>query len=218
MLIVGAKGFAKEVLEVFHQKGEIGNIVFYDDVNDDAGDLLFDKFPILKNENQAHDYFKSNGNQFTIGIGNPRLRYQLYKKFTSLGGEFVSTISPLALIGNYGINIGKGSNILLNAVFSNSVTIGIGCIIYYNAIITHDCELEDFVEISPCATLLGRCKVGSFTHIGANATILPNIKIGRNVIIGAGSLVTKDIPDNVVAYGSPAKIIRKLEPLIEENI
>lgn len=218
MLIVGAKGFAKEVLEIFHQIGKTDNIVFYDDVNEDIGDLLFDKYSILKNETQVLEYFKSNGNQFTIGIGNPKLRSRLYKKFINLGGEYISTISPLAMMGNYEINIGAGSNILMNAVFSNSITLGKGCIIYYNVVITHDCELGDFVEISPCAILLGRCKVGSFTHIGANVTILPDVRIGKNVIIGAGSVVTRDIPDNVVAFGSPAKAIKKLEPLTEENL
>ena len=217
MLIVGAKGFAKEVLEVFHQHENVENIAFYDDVNEDIGDLLFNKFPILKNENQAKNYFRTNGNHFTIGIGNPELRYKLYKKFINMGGEYVSTISPLAQMGNYEVKIGKGSNILMNAVFSNSVTIGKGCMIYYSVILTHDCELGEFVEVSPCTVLLGRCKVGSFTHIGANATILPDVTIGKNVIIGAGSVVTKDIPDNVLAFGSPAKVVRKLEPLIEEN-
>jgi acetyltransferase-like isoleucine patch superfamily enzyme len=45
--------------------------------------------------------------------------------------------------------------------------------------------------------------------MGSN--IIDNVKIGKNVIIGAGSLVTKDIPDNVVAYGNPCKIVRKNE-------
>ena len=45
--------------------------------------------------------------------------------------------------------------------------------------------------------------------MGSN--IIDNVKIGKNVIIGAGSLVTKDIPDDVVAYGNPCKIVRKNE-------
>ena len=48
MLIVGAKGFAKEVLEVLHQLNETEDVVFYDDVNKDAPDFLYGKFPILK--------------------------------------------------------------------------------------------------------------------------------------------------------------------------
>jgi acetyltransferase-like isoleucine patch superfamily enzyme len=84
---------------------------------------------------------------------------------------------------------------------------------YYNSIITHDCTIGDFVEISPSVNILGRCNVGSFSQIGSNTTILPNTIIGKNVIIGAGSVVTKSIPDNCVAVGTPAKIIKELEPL-----
>jgi sugar O-acyltransferase (sialic acid O-acetyltransferase NeuD family) len=158
-------------------------------------------------------YFKTIDNQFTIGIGNPVLRKKLYDKFTSLGGEFTSTISPLAIIGSFDVQIGIGSNILSGSIFSNSTEIGIGCIVYYNSIITHDCKIGDFVEISPAVTLLGRCEIGSYSQIGSNATILPDIKIGENVIIGAGSVITKNLPDNYVAVGIPAKIIKVLNPL-----
>ena len=56
MLIIGAKGFAKEVLEIFNQLGETKNIAFYDDVSPDIGDYMFDVFPILKDE-EAVKYF-----------------------------------------------------------------------------------------------------------------------------------------------------------------
>jgi sugar O-acyltransferase (sialic acid O-acetyltransferase NeuD family) len=213
MLIVGAKGFAKEVLEIINQTNQLENLVFFDDVNDDVKDHLYEKFPILKTAKEVSDYFKTIDNRFTIGIGNPVLRKKLYDKFISLGGVFTSTISPLVNIGLFDVQIGKGTNILSGAILSNSSKLGIGCIVYYNSIITHDCKIGDFVEISPSATLLGRCTVGSFSQIGANATILPDIAIGKNVIIGAGSVVTKDLPDNCVAVGTPAKIVKELEPL-----
>ena len=216
MIVIGAKGFAKEVLEVLHQLNQTQNVAFYDDVNE-TEEKLYDKFPILKNESQVKAFFESNGNEFTIGIGNPQLRYQLYKKFTALGGNIVTTISPFANLSSYDVTIGLGTNILMNAVFSNSVTLGKGCLVYYNAIITHDCQIEDFVEISPGATLLGRCKVDSFSRIGANATILPDVKIGRNVTVGAGAVVTKDIPDNSLAYGVPAVVIKSVEPFNENE-
>lgn len=213
MLIIGAKGFAKEVLEVFHQLNTIDNLAFYDDVNANIGDFLFDQFPILKSEAEVFAFFKTNGNEFTIGIGNPLLRHKLYHKFVNLGGIFSSSISPMAKVGNYDVTIGMGSNVLSQAIFSNSVHIGIGCIVYYNVIITHDCIVGDFVELSPNAILLGRSKIGSYSQIGANVTILPDVKIGKNVIIGAGSVVTKNIPDNSLAVGIPAKVIRNLEPI-----
>ena len=213
MLIIGAKGFAKEVLEVLHQLNEIENLVFFDDVNDDIKGNLYEKFPILKTTTEASNYFNSTDNLFTIGIGNPVLRKKLYDKFSSMGGVFTSVISPLASIGSYDIEIGSGTNILPGVIISNSSKIGMGCIVYYNSIITHDCNIGDFVEISPSATLLGRCAIGSYSQIGSNATILPDIVVGKNVIIGAGSVVTKNIPDNCVAVGTPAKIIKMLNPL-----
>ncbi|MBC7845890.1 MAG: acetyltransferase [Flavobacterium sp.] len=213
MLIVGAKGFAKEVLQVFLDSDFAGKIAFYDDVNDAVSGLLFKLFPILKNEEEVIEYFKTNGNEFTIGIGSPTLRCKLYKKFVNLGGNFASSISPSAQIGHHDVTIGTGSNVLSQAIMSNSSSIGVGCIVYYNVVITHDCVVEDFVELAPNVILLGRCSIGKFTQIGANATILPDVTIGKNVIIGAGSVVTKDIPDNSVALGIPAKVIKNLEPL-----
>lgn len=206
MLIIGAKGFAKEVLEVVHQLNQLDNLVFYDDINNDVQEKLFGQFPILKTIQEATNYFKTIDNRFTIGIGNPILRKRLYDKFSAIGGEFTSVISPYATIGSYDVEIGVGSNVLSGTVFSNNSTIGKGCIIYYNSIITHDCIIGDFVEISPAVTLLGRCKIGSYTQIGANATILPDVNIGKNVIVGAGSVVTKDMPDNCLVVGVPAVI------------
>jgi sugar O-acyltransferase (sialic acid O-acetyltransferase NeuD family) len=214
MIIIGAKGFAKEVLEVVHQLNELDHLVFYDDVNLDIPEILYTKFPVLKSISEAQDYFNTIDNRFTIGVGNPILRKKLYDKFTALGGKFVSTISSSSSIGSYDVVIGNGSNILAGTIFSNSTIIGIGCIVYYNTIITHDCVIGDFVEISPSSTILGRVTIGSFTQIGSNATILPKINIGKNVVVGAGSVVTKDLPDNCVAVGIPAKIIKEL-PILE---
>jgi sugar O-acyltransferase (sialic acid O-acetyltransferase NeuD family) len=213
MIIIGAKGFAKEVLEVLHQLNELEHLVFYDDVNLDMPKILYDRFAILKSIYEAQDYFNTVDNRFTIGIGNPIFRKKMYDKFTALGGKLVSTISSSISIGSYNVEIGFGSNVLSGAIFSNSTKIGMGCIVYYNSIITHDCVIGDFVEISPSVTILGRVTIGNYSQIGANSTILPNLKIGNNVIIGSGSIVTKDLPDNCVAFGVPAKIIKLLPPL-----
>jgi acetyltransferase-like isoleucine patch superfamily enzyme len=70
--------------------------------------------------------------------------------------------------------------------------------------------IAEFVELCPGVHISGNCKIGKLTFIGTNATILPNITIGKNVIVGAGALVTKDLPDNVLAMGSPAKVIKQL--------
>jgi sugar O-acyltransferase (sialic acid O-acetyltransferase NeuD family) len=206
MLIIGAGGFAKELLGIFEQKKQLSNLAFYDDLNEEVL-KVFDRFTVLKNEKQVRDYFTNFGNEFTVGIGNPFLRYKLYKKFVDLGGKLTSSISTFSKIGQFNVKLGDGVNILDNVIISNNVSIGKGCIIYYQAVITHDCVIKDFVQISPAVNLLGRCKIESYTEIGANATILPDTVIGKNVIVGAGAVVTKNVKDNCIVAGVPAKII-----------
>jgi acetyltransferase-like isoleucine patch superfamily enzyme len=60
------------------------------------------------------------------------------------------------------------------------------------------------------ATICGNCDIGQHTLIGANATVLPNVTIGSYCIIGAGSVVVKDIPDNEMWAGNPARKIKSL--------
>lgn len=209
MLIVGAKGFAKEVLEIFHQKGETQNLCFYDDVSSDIPDFLYNQFKVLKTEQEAKSFFDKNP-EFVLGIGNPQLRYKLAEKFENIGGKLTSSVSQFAEIGSFGIEIGEGSNILGGVRISNDVKIGRGTIVYYNSIITHDVTIGEFCEISPRATLLGRCTIGKFVKIGAGAIIFPDVKIGNNCVIASGAVVRNDIPENSMAAGVPAEIKKTL--------
>ena len=66
--------------------------------------------------------------------------------------------------------------------------------------------------------LFGRIVIGNNVHIGTNAIIMPGVNIGNNVIIGCGAIVTKDIPDNSVAVGVPAKVIETIEEYKNKHI
>ncbi len=65
----------------------------------------------------------------------------------------------------------------------------------------------NFSHIAPGAVLAGNVKIGSSSFIGANSVVKNGIKIGDNAIIGAGAVVVKDVPDNSLVYGNPAKIV-----------
>lgn len=213
MLIVGAKGFAKEVLEVVYQINDLDDLVFFDDVNNDIPTELYDKFPVLRTRQEVSAYFKTTDNRFTIGIGNPVLRKSLYDQFTSLGGVFTSTLSPFAKIGNFGNRIDIGCNIMTGVVITSDIVIKKGVLINLNCTIGHDSVIGSFAELSPGVHISGNCSIGAYSIIGTNATVLPKLTIGENVIIGAGSVVTKNFPDNCMVVGVPAKIIKELKPL-----
>lgn len=80
--------------------------------------------------------------------------------------------------------------------------------------VTHDgglWVLRNLKQIDRSTGKFGRIKIGNNVHIGWNAIIMPGVTIGNNCIIGCGAVVTKDIPDNSVAVGVPAKVIETLE-------
>lgn len=80
-------------------------------------------------------------------------------------------------------------------------------------ILAHDASTKSFLGY----TKIGNVIIGDNVFIGAGSIVLPNVKIGNNVIIGAGSIVSKDIPENCVAVGNPAKVIMSLEQFLEKN-
>ena len=94
----------------------------------------------------------------------------------------------------------------------------IGAFSYINAL--HGVVIEDNVQIGSHCSIYsvstidnssGKVFLNYNCRIGSHSTILPGVTIGKNSIIGAHSLVNNDIPDNVIAFGVPAKVIRKLE-------
>ncbi len=211
MLIVGAKGFAKEVLQVCHDNNGLENLAFFDDINYDIGDKLYNEFPILKSLDQVKEYFENTTNNFTIGIGGPQLRRMLFEKFTKIGGNYVSTVAKSAIIGTYDNIILPGTNIMQKAVLTNSLRIGKGVIINQLSSIGHDVTICDFVEVCPNVSISGNCVIGENTFIGTGAIILPKITIGKNVIVAAGAVITNNIPDNCLVAGIPAVIKKTLQ-------
>ncbi len=76
---------------------------------------------------------------------------------------------------------------------------------------THDGGVGLFRKEFPGINIYGRIKIGNSVFIGNNAIIMPGVTIGNNVVIGAGSIVTRDIPPNVVAAGIPARVLKTFE-------
>lgn len=211
MIIVGAKGFAKEILQIasVDMNMQDEEILFFDDVSSDLPEKLFGQFKILNSLHEVSQYLsKSKDKSFILGLGNPLLRKKMYEQFVGLGAEPKTMISKNAEVGSYDVQIGEGTAVMAGARISNSAKLGNCCLVYFNSIVTHDCVIDEFVEISPNSTILGRCCIGKNTSIGSGAIVLPDVKIGKNVTIGAGTVVLSNVPDNSTVVGVPGRIIK----------
>ena len=115
---------------------------------------------------------------------------------------------------DYGKQISVGrrffANFNLTILDEARVTIGDDCFIGPNVSIYTACHSTDPVERNSRREWAEPVTIGDNVWIGGSVTILPGVTIGSNVTIGAGSVVTRDIPDGVVAVGNPCRVIRKV--------
>ena len=133
----------------------------------------------------------------------------------------------------YGCTIGDNSKVGAFVEIQKNAHIGKNCKISSHTFICEGVTIEDNVFIGhnvsfindkfPRATKDGTLqteadwsveptRIASGASIGTSCTILSNVRIGRNSIVGAGSVVTRDVPDNVIAAGNPCRVLRPLEP------
>jgi sugar O-acyltransferase (sialic acid O-acetyltransferase NeuD family) len=205
MIIIGAGGFAKELLEICHQLGRTENLVFFDNISTDIPKHLFGQFPILRSENEVKAHFSNSSNGIALGIGTPKFRKQLSNQLIAWGGRLETLISPKASVGFFNNNIEEGVCIMTGSILTNNIHIKKGVLINLNCTIGHDVNIGEFSEICPGVHVSGNVKIGDGCYIGTGSVILPGLTIGDNAIIGAGAVVTKDVPVGAKVKGVPAK-------------
>lgn len=149
---------------------------------------------------------------FILGVGNISIRKRLVAETIQYLPEaiFPTLIHPTAQV-SMRARIGAGSSIFAMTYIGPEVIIGDYCLINTASCIEHNSRIEDHVVVSPGVIVGGEVTVGRYSTIGIGAVVSNKVKIGKESVVGGNSFVHKDIPDNVVAYGSPARIIRKSE-------
>lgn len=133
-----------------------------------------------------------------------------------------------------GAKIGNNCNLGQNTFVDNNATIGNGVKVQNNVSVYNSVEIEDDVFIGPSVTFTNVINPRSFVDrknefrptkvrkgasIGANATIMCGVEIGEYSMVGAGSVITKNVPANMLVLGNPGRVISKVtkDGIIDEN-
>lgn len=172
-------------------------------------DMVVDDFPAsdkfgpypLKKASDEYD-------NVIVTIGDCRVRRRISEQVRANG--FPVVIHPISSVAS-DVPVGEGTVMMVYSVAQSGASIGRHCIINTGSIVEHDVKVGDYVHIASGAVICGGVEIGEGTWIGAGSVIRQYVKIGKNCMIGAGSVVVKDIPDDVVAYGSPCRVVRKNE-------
>jgi len=138
-----------------------------------------------------------------VAIGDNRLRRSLVER---LAGERLATaVHPFTSIAA-SARIGEGSMISAGAIVTPNAVIGRSVILNTKASVDHDTIVGDFAHISIGSTIGANVRIGEGTLIAAGATIVTGVTVGARSVIGAGAVVVRDIPDDVTAFGVPARV------------
>jgi sugar O-acyltransferase (sialic acid O-acetyltransferase NeuD family) len=140
-----------------------------------------------------------------VAIGDNSIRRRLTERAVSAGENLATAIHPSASVAR-SARIAAGSMLCAGSIVLPRATVGHGVILNTKASVDHDSVIGDFVHLAPAATLGGNVRVGIDALIGPGATIVSGVSIGSHTVIGAGAVVLRDVPDDVTAWGVPARV------------
>ncbi|MDD2922160.1 MAG: acetyltransferase [Anaerolineales bacterium] len=209
ILLIGASEHAKVVMDIIEREGKYKIRGLIDTYKPAGGDVF--GYKILGAEDALVTLFKSGeATGGIITIGDNWTRHLVAEKIKTLAPElnFVTAVHPSASIAR-GVEIGAGSVLMAGVVVNSDSKIGAHCILNTRSALDHDCAMDDFSSLAPGATIGGKVSIGAFSAISLGANIIHGITIGEQTVLGAGAVALKNIPDHCVAYGVPARVIRK---------
>jgi sugar O-acyltransferase (sialic acid O-acetyltransferase NeuD family) len=210
LAIYGSGGLGREVLDCAQVLNSISprweRIIFVDDVNPNmtVNGITTATFDDIHTSNSPENC------EFFIAIGEPGVRKALAKKTTECGYRLTTIIHPSAVVSENahieaGVFVGPLAYVSCNTHIEENVYL------QPHVLIGHDAIVRAHSVISPMASLAGHCQVGEASYVGMGATVKEKTVIGSRVIVGMGSAVFRDLPDDVVAFGSPARITKPNE-------
>ncbi|UCD51576.1 MAG: acetyltransferase [Phycisphaerales bacterium] len=207
LAIWGAKGPALIVAEIIRLRGEYDVVGYLDNLNPDRRGTGFGGARVLGGEEELGNLWESGVRHIAFAFQNNHARLRLAKMVKAKGFELATAIHPTACV-SASARIGAGTVVRAQSAIGPETQIGENCIIGYGAMISHNCLIGDGAHLSSGVNVAGSVKIGRATWVGIGATIIDPKSVGDDCVVGAGAVVTNDVPDGVVAYGVPARVVR----------
>lgn len=206
VVIIGAGGQARIVYEILTYDRNAEVVAFVDNVVHGSDERIMG-IQVVGDHSVLHRLISSGVKGTIIAVGDNTIRAERFDEVSAMGLELVNAIHPTSYIAP-SARLGRGVTVAIGAIIGTGSRIGNNVIINNGAIVDHENEIDEHVHIAPGCSLAGRVTVRKGALIGIGSTVKEHVTIGENATIGAGSVVLDDIPDNAVAVGSPARVIR----------
>jgi sugar O-acyltransferase (sialic acid O-acetyltransferase NeuD family) len=204
LVIWGASGHAKVVADVA-ENADFRVVGFVDDLRPELDGTPFFGACIVGSREGLLALRDQGLRHLVIGFGHCRGRMAVAQWAVEQGFVLPTLVHPSAVIAS-SARLGRGTVAAAGVVVNPDAVVGANAILNTSCSVDHDCQIADGAHICPGAHLAGDVTVGEASWIGIGSSVREGVNIGHDVMIGAGSAVLADIPDEVVAYGSPARV------------
>lgn len=203
ILIVGAGGFGREVLNWARDTWSDADskIAGFLSSNPDSLNGHRSGLPIF---GDPESFEPADGDAFLLAIGIPIVRRRIAESLTTRGAKFIRLIHPTAIIAPTA-SIGGGCIVCPYAIVSDCASVGQFTLLNYASSLGHDATTGDFCVLSPYAALSGGAILGNDVFMGMHASVGPSTTIGERSKITANCAALKDVGNDALVFGSPAR-------------
>ncbi len=208
LVIWGASGHALVVADIVRLGDRYDVVGFLDSVSPGRQGQPFAGKTVLGGQEQLAALRRQGVDSLIVAVGDCQARLSLAALAQAVGFSLAVAVHPAAIVAR-DVEIGAGTVVAAGCAINPGTRIGANVIVNTGAIVDHECVVEDGVHLGPGVHLAGRVSIGRGTWLGIGTTVSDKVRIGAGSVVGAGSLVLRDIPDGVVAYGVPARTVRK---------
>lgn len=208
LLIIGASGHAHSLLALLHRHGgfePLGLIDSFQSVGAQVHGLF-----ILGAESDVPELCqKHRVSHLVVAIGDNFQRhammYRLLEQIPDI--IFPTLVDPTAVVAS-DADLFPGVVVMAQAHVGAGCLLQMGSLLNTQASLDHGCHLSTCASLAPGAITGGGARIGARSFIGLGSRLIQKLQIGSDTVVGAGSLVLHDLPDGVLAYGAPARVVR----------
>ncbi len=209
IVVYGAGSHAKVLAQSLRRAGQWCVAGFIDDVAPQRAGESFGGAVVLGGRAALASMRQRGVEAVVLAFGNNRARLALAAELADEGWQFPAVVDSDARLAD-DVRLDDGCFVAAGAIVESGVIIGAQTIVNSAAVVCHDSSIGAGVHLCPRVCLGGHAQVGDGAWIGIGSIVRDRVFVGANALVGAGSLVLRDVPQGMVVFGHPARVIREV--------